>query len=447
MGERASQSTVSTVQSSAASSGPVVGTLQCCPKDLSKLKTTIASHYKLDKQLECMSHTMEIRRNEKGHFWRGGAIKRGVTRAIKSLLPLDAANADCATTNPYEGHREKCEVYESQGAPADAHSGCRAAMTSAIHVLTRTQRAPYVLADLLRGSAHHNEFAKAHGRLVDYQFECFVKMDWSEFCNACPTIDPCVATGLEVIKRRRWVLVAAQVCIYNAATNLATAIDLIATDQKSSGKGASKKARKTEKVARLHLIEIKARSSCNDVDAYYYGLGKVKTGPFADERLAYYTIDQTQLLFMRETVHFMCTVRYGKDIPEGRPNATRNVRFATATVLRIQPGLARWFDLSTSIVSRYDAILRAMETANLIPRRLTAVIAAPPPIVCQRCELEIPDDVGAFVCEWCMDIFCRHCEASAKCVHCGFRSCKSCGIDDPEDLFCESCESRLLNAD
>lgn len=394
-----------------------------------------------------MALTMEVHRDTRGLFWRKGSVKRGVTRVIKSLLPLDAANADATTYNPYKGHPERCEVYESQGAPAEPGSGCRAALARTVVVLTETHTAPKLLDDLRRGSTRPEEFAKAHGQLVDYQFECFVNMEWHEFCRACPTIDPCVATGLEIIKRRDWVLVGSQVCIYNAGTDLATAIDLIATDRKRAVTGASKKGRKTEKVARLHLIEIKARSRCDKIDAYYNGLGRVKTGAFAGERLAYYTIDQTQLLFMQETVHFMCTVRFGEDRPKDRPNATRNVRFATASVLRIQPGLAVWFDLSSSIAKCYDAILHAMETASLIPRRLTVKAVAPPTIVCTRCELTVPTDAGAFVCEWCGENFCKYCEASDKCVECHLRSCKFCGVNDPQKLFCDFCEQRLLEAD
>lgn len=415
----------------------VVGTLNCCPLDGVDHKTDISLHYKLAELLHCIKLTAQIRRDEGGRFWLGGSQKRGITAAVKALLPYDETNVDRETYQPYRPFPERVERYQNQGTPGHHKSGCYAALLATVRLLKSAPGSETLLDALTKGLRDMRGFPLAHGQLVDYQFECFVNLSWREFCNVCPVIDPCVATGLEVIKRKGWVLVAAQVAVYNERTDLASAIDLIATDDQADPVASERRIRKAASpdAANLYLIEVKSRCSCNPHDDYYNGYGQIKTGVFAKERMSQYTRDQTQLLLLQKTVTTMCDVAESlKDVHRRHPRPTRTVRFKDSVVLRLEPGLGHCMSLSDSILARYNTITEAL-------KHLRISLTVPPSLdlgrECTGCERPLTDR-PRFQCTDCSGFFCKLCEAYCRCMGCNSYLCEAC-----ETYSCSECRTDL----
>lgn len=412
----------------------VVGTLTYCPLDGVDHKTDLSVHHKVADLLQCIKLTAQLVRDERGRFWFGGRQRRGIARVVQALLPFDMDNVDTKTHQPFSGATGRVERYQDQGTPSHYKSGCYAALVATVRALKSTSGPTTLLSELSGGLIDSRKFARVHGQLVDYQFECFVNLSWREFCKVCPVIDPCVATGLEVIKRRGWVLVAAQVGVYNEHTDIASAIDLIATDVQADPVAYNKRVRigVEPKPANLYLIEIKTRCSCDPIDAYKNGHGKIKTGVFSGERMSQYTRDQTQVFLLRETVETVCDVPTSNSVDRRQPRPTRNVKFKEATVLRLQPGLGSWFDMSgSSISSRHNEIMLAI-------KHLQRSLTIPPSLDLQRectgCEQTLAQR-PRFYCSSCSGVYCILCEAYCRCIMCNAPLCESCAF-----MYCKDCQ-------
>lgn len=256
---------------------------------------------------------------------------RGLTRILAHLLPVPlddneppptpktiTARARRSRTDPEpQPHiwRHPCDGTPSrllQAAPSCAHALEHA------HVAISTA----AISD------------RQHGSLIDAQLQLYVGVGgWSGLCRAvggARNVDPCVATLLDYLRTARLSLVASQLPIYSATMNVATAIDVLATD--------------ADTLRETHLLEIKASMHVGRGDANYERLrGRLRRTTLRGTPLSYYSRHQLQLW----TMHHMLV-----ELLNAPPTSAR--------VLRVSPGVVRDYALNVWYEERAKRFVRAI---------------------------------------------------------------------------------------
>jgi hypothetical protein len=262
-----------------------------------------------------------------------GARKRGLTRVLAQLLPVpfdklddetEAALTRRARTSKYDPEtRVEVRRFES-GATLRRCGSCDGAL--------RFLRASKLsVGARLRAEPNGD---KAHGVAVDYQLSLYVRRGRAALFKVCGAfVDPCVGTVLEQCDALGWALVATQVPVYSSAMDIATAIDLLATDRATRTK--------------LYLIELKAsrgRDAVARANLQYERLrGRLQRTTLRGFPLSYYSRHQMQLFCMDEMVR-----------------SAHDFRFDGALVMRVAPGVSRLYRLNEYYSERAKRIVRAI---------------------------------------------------------------------------------------
>jgi len=264
---------------------------------------------------------------------RSNVRKRGLTRVLAQLLPVpfdklddetEAALTRRARTSKYDPATHVETRHFDRGATLQRCGSCAGALrflrASALSVAPRLR-------------AERND-DKAHGVAVDYQLSLYVRRGRSALFDACGAfVDPCVGTVLEQCDAMGWALVATQVPVYSAAMDVATAIDLLATDRATR--------------RQLFLIELKAsrgRDAVARANMQYERLrGRLQRTTLRGFPLSYYSRHQVQLFCMDEMVR-----------------SAHDFGFDDALVLRVAPGVARLYRLNPYYGERAKRIVRAI---------------------------------------------------------------------------------------
>ena len=178
-----------------------------------------------------------------------------------------------------------------------------------------------------------------HGSIVDGQIDAYTK-------NACQFgshVDPCAANAISFLKKRfKLIPIASQIPIYSPTLNVATAIDLLCTDELTG----------TE----LHLVELKAtRHMYDDSGCYMAHVSRRTRGPLAGLPTSHCARNQLQLWAMYHTL----TTDY-------------DIEVDSAFVLRTSPLQVCQYMLNSWIVDRshiLEETLRALTRPTAAKRR------------------------------------------------------------------------------
>jgi len=256
-------------------------------------------------------------------FVVGRHKKRGLTKFLRQLVPvprsarLSACVGSSAESTGVEASFCGSAVLQRCGYCKSAVKAARAATETA----------------LAQRLAKERNVDKAHGLVIDYQIELLVRYGRRRLFELVSVVDPCVGTLIEQLDALQWSVVATQVPIYQPSTDVATAIDLLATDKRTR--------------RQLHLIEIKAssaaRQSADNRSNYERVRGRLSRSILSGLPQSYYAQHQLQLLVMEQTVVEQC-----------------DFRFDSACVLRLSPGMAVRYPLAEQFRQRANHIQTAL---------------------------------------------------------------------------------------
>lgn len=263
----------------------------------------------------------------------GGARKRGLTRVLAQLLPVPFDKLDDETEAALTRRARKSKYDPATHVETRRfETGATLRRCGSCDATLRFLRASKLsVAARLRAESNGD---KAHGVAVDYQLSLYVRRGRRALFEACGAfVDPCVGTVLEQCDAMGWALVATQVPVYSAAMDIATAIDLLATDRATRTK--------------LFLIELKAsrgRDAVARANMQYERLrGRLQRTTLRGFPLSYYSRHQMQLFCMDEMVR-----------------SAHNFGFDDALVMRVAPGVARLYRLNPYYCERAKRIVRAI---------------------------------------------------------------------------------------
>jgi len=258
--------------------------------------------------------------------------KRGLTRVLAQLLPVPFDKLDAETEAALTRRARKSRTDPAPRVEVAHFAGATMRRCGSCDGAIRFLRASSLsVAERLRAETHVD---KAHGIAVDYQLSLYVRKGRRALFDACGDfVDPCVGTLLEQCDALGWALVATQVPVYSAAMDIATAIDLLATDR----------ATRTQ----LILIELKATRGRDDVrrgNLQYERLrGRLQRTTLRGFPLSYYSRHQMQLFCMNEMVR-----------------AAHDFTFDRSLVVRVSPGVVRRYPLNEYYTERAKRIVRAI---------------------------------------------------------------------------------------
>jgi hypothetical protein len=248
-----------------------------------------------------------------------GKKKRGLTKMLSRMLPVPQT----ATAERKSSHVTTKRTGRFHGAVVARCTTCDSAVSVA------KAKKNKLGARLTR----ERNPDKAHGVLVDEQLQIYVRDGRAGLFKKFKSVDPCVGTLLEQLDAEGLVLIGSQIPIYCAQIDIATAIDLLATDR--------------AKREKLVLIEIKATRTGTDID-YELEHGVMSRGAMTGLPLSYYGRHQTQLLCMQQ----MLQREHGIEVTEAR-------------VMRLLPGCVYTYKLDSKWYARRDrlfvAIIKAMQ--------------------------------------------------------------------------------------
>jgi hypothetical protein len=181
---------------------------------------------------------------------------------------------------------------------------------------------------------------RVHGTLVDTQLKIYTKRGWLGLCKelgSAQKVDPCVATLLDYLSHEMHMRpIASQMPIYSAEMDVATALDLLVTDD--------------ETLSKLHLIEVKS-SVRNTSDNYERLRGRLARTTLRGTPLSYYSRHQVQLWTMQQML------------------AEMRVPIASASVMRVSPGFVFQYPLNPWYKTRSKRFICAIATQTGQKRR------------------------------------------------------------------------------
>lgn len=265
--------------------------------------------------------------DEEKCFVVGGVKKRGVTKILAGLLPVPRTRRTAKEDDESSDEKPPVSVEVFYGSVLRKCSNCKRALAWARALDPKVYR---VAANL----ELQPDDTVAHGTVVDYQLRLWVRLGRKKLFSQCPHVDPCVGTLIEQFDANGWSPVAAQLPIYDLRTDIATAIDILATDRATRTK--------------LFLIEIKASMSAAQAlvdDAEYTRVrGILKRSVLKNLPQSYHGRHQMQLLFMNDTVERNFAFRFDRSL-----------------VMRAAPGSVASYELSPTFIERREDIASALE--------------------------------------------------------------------------------------
>ena len=274
-------------------------------------------------------------------FVINGRRKHGLTRLLSSLVPVPRSTRTAAST---ADTKIQVRVQQFAGSTMRRCGHCDAAVK-----WLRNSNSPVHKSISTRLRAERN-IDRAHGIVLDYQLSFYARTDRKTLFQACGVVDPCVGTLLEQLDANQWCVVGTQLPIYDAASDCATALDVLVTDRETR--------------RQLILIETKAvrgrrRAGSGDSDANYVcERGVLKRSVLRDLPQSYYARHQLQLLWMNDAVQ-----------------RTFGFAFDKALVMRIAPGSVSSYPLARTFAVRADDMRRAIalktgkSKQKLVPRK------------------------------------------------------------------------------
>ena len=249
-----------------------------------------------------------------------GTKKRGLTKVLARMFPVPHTAATAEHRRTRVSVKRRTERFN--GAVVAKCGTCEAALRVA-----RAGRGK--LGARLRAERNAD---KAHGVLVDEQLQVYVRDGRVGLFRKFKCVDPCVGTLLEQLDAEGLALIGSQIPIYCKQIDVATAIDLLATDR----------ARRE----RLVLIEVKASSRSGAAKDYEVEHGVMVRGAMAGLPLSYYGRHQTQLLCMQQ----MLAREHGIEVHEAR-------------VMRLSPGCVHTYSIHPEWYARRDRLFAAIKRA------------------------------------------------------------------------------------
>lgn len=284
-----------------------------------------------------------------------GATKRGLTRILTQLVPVPNDTFEMSTETPITKRARKSRNDPLAQPCIAMHSGetmkkCASSCATALQYTKSIVTSNAVLSEMVQRLQEEKNGDKAHGVLVDCQLEIYVRRGRAGLFEQCPSsVDPCVGTLLEHFDKIGWAIVATQVPVYASSMDVATAVDLIATD------------RKTRK--ELYLVEIKAtRGGGGEFERnnqqYERLRGRLQRTTLRGMPLSYYSRHQLQLFCMNHMV-----------------SAEFSFQFDEACVMRVSTGIVRTYKLNRYYEERATRIVRAiaLKTGRVKARRTAGV--------------------------------------------------------------------------
>jgi hypothetical protein len=278
--------------------------------------------------------------SEQKCFVVNGKRKRGLTKLLKHLVPVPR----CARIESLVAPEQHIDGQQAQfaGRLLARCGHCRDAVR-----LARTRSADECsLAERLDSERN---FDRAHGLVIDHQIDLLVRHGRRGLFQRVGIVDPCVGTLIEQLDALSWSVVGSQVPVYQRSTDLATAIDLLATDRATR--------------SQLHLIEIKAslRQSTDSRDNYERVRGMLSRSILRGLPQSYYSRHQLQLLTMNEMVHEQCSFR-----------------FDSASVWRVLPGTVVRYKLAKRFARRVNDLRLALgiKTGRVKRKQANAAVVA-----------------------------------------------------------------------
>lgn len=283
--------------------------------------------------------------NEHKCFVYNGVRKHGLTKLLASLVPVPRSKR--TAKEQIESGVVDVQVHRPAGFVLRKCGHCDDAVKS----MRKLDAERFSIAKRLRSERDGD---RAHGLVVDYQLTVYVKRGRAALFNMCAVVDPCVGTLIEFLDANGWCLIATQVPIYDDRIDIATAIDLLATDRATR--------------RQMFLIETKAsaanRNKDDNNDSNYERVrGELRCGALRGMPQSYYARHQMQLLCMNDAVERQCGFRFDKSM-----------------VLRVSPGVVRTYPLAAQFIARRDDIAQALvlNSTKTRKRRRGAPTAATP---------------------------------------------------------------------
>lgn len=273
-------------------------------------------------------------------FVVNGRRKRGLTKLLKHLVPVPR----CARLASLSADDAIGERAEFRGRLLQRCGYC----TDAVRLARSRNADECSLAERL-DSERNND--RAHGLVIDHQIELLVRYGRRGLFQRVGIVDPCVGTLIEQLDALNWSVVGSQVPVYQHSSDVATAIDLLATDRATRSK--------------LHLIEIKAscasRQAADNRENYERVRGKLSRSILRGLPQSYYGRHQLQLLAMNEMVREQC-----------------KFEFDSASVWRVSPGVVVRYRLTRQFAVRANDLRLAlgMKTGRVKRKQANAAVRA-----------------------------------------------------------------------
>lgn len=265
-----------------------------------------------------------------------GRRKHGLTKFLASLVPVPFGKKEDAPGAVVVAAVPVC-IEQFRGSVMVQCGCCRSSVAS-----LRAKGDEFAA----RLNAEKN-LDKVHGMVVDHQLELYTKLGRDALFQLNQIIDPCVGTMIEQFDKNDWTVIGAQVPIFDKESDVATAIDVLATD------------RATRK--RLFLIEVKAsRPGRSQDDNYERVRGILKRTALRELPQSYHARHQLQLLFMQQTLEREMHVTPDRSV-----------------VMRVSPGTVRTYDLAQEFSRRAGDIMRAVGECQKRKKRPKKKRAAP----------------------------------------------------------------------
>lgn len=296
------------------------------------LRNSSGVEFDSDKQHFVDSHTRQPR--------------RGLTKILAQLIPVpydtyEEVPADLSSKKPRKSRNDPLAEPVVSRYAGTTMQKCAACCDAAVQWLRQGNTGFEQIGERLRAEKHAD---KAHGIAVDYQLEVYVQHGREGLFARCGAVDPCVGTLLEHFDARGWAIVATQVPVYSAELDLATAIDILATDRATRTK--------------LYLVEVKAtrRGDVERSNAQYERLrGRLRRTTLQGMPLSYYSRHNVQVFCMKHIVY-----------------THSHVAFDDECIARVSPGTVRTYALHAYFQSQAAKIVRAiaLKTGRIKARRL-----------------------------------------------------------------------------
>lgn len=218
--------------------------------------------------------------------------KRGLTVVLAELFPVPLVDRDDTDVIARPSKRARPTPDPTPVCTVWRRPSCRTASAETCRVATLHTHVDG-LAPSYGASGIGPNFDKRHGKLVDQQVSYIVRYGYSTARTVGMLLDPCTATLRDFFAAHGLAPIGAQVPLYSADLDVATAADVLCTDV----------ATRRE----LHLFEVKSTTGDSAADANYTRVrGRVKSSAARGTPLSHYVRHQMQLgvmdVMIRETL-------------------------------------------------------------------------------------------------------------------------------------------------